>query len=212
MTGEETLPSTYHFPCGVLAGILASVTTQPADVVKTRMQLQPNVYGSFFNTLALIVHNNGVRGLFSGLLPRATRRTLASAFMWTLYEEVSRSCCGCEGGNSPEMEGVTFTVGQRQEAWQAKKKIRILLWGEPEQAVLNDMVSIRTQDRLPRNMGVFNDVYTKFNDPFCFSLSRLSGSLTKLFRDDILLVSANSFVDSLCLDSICFAMLKFFLS
>lgn len=139
MTGEETLPSTYHFPCGVLAGILASVTTQPADVVKTRMQLQPNVYGSFFNTLALIVHNNGVRGLFSGLLPRATRRTLASAFMWTLYEEVSRSCCGCEGGNSPEMEGVTFTVGQRQEAWQAKKKIRILLWGEPEQAVLNDM-------------------------------------------------------------------------
>lgn len=160
------------------------------------MQLQPNVYGSFFNTLALIVHNNGVRGLFSGLLPRATRRTLASAFMWTLYEEVSRSCCGCEGGNSPEMEGVTFTVGQRQEAWQAKK-IRILLWGEPEQAVLNDMVSIRTQDRLPRNMGVFNDVYTKFNDPFCFSLSRLSGSLTKLFRDDILLVSANSFVDSL---------------
>ena len=93
-----------------------------------------------------------------------------------------------------------------------QKKIRILLWGEPEQAVLNDMVSIRTQDRLPRNMGVFNDVYTKFNDPFCFSLSRLSGSLTKLFRDDILLVSANSFVDSLCLDSICFAMLKFFLS
>ena len=88
MTGEETLPSTYHFPCGVLAGILASVTTQPADVVKTRMQLQPNVYGSFFNTLAVILQNNGVRGLFSGLLPRATRRTLASAFMWTVYEEV----------------------------------------------------------------------------------------------------------------------------
>ena len=89
VTGEEMLPSTYHFPCGVLAGILASVTTQPADVMKTRMQLQPNVYGSFFNTLAVILQNNGVRGLFSGLLPRATRRTLASAFMWTIYEEVS---------------------------------------------------------------------------------------------------------------------------
>lgn len=116
------LPSTYHFPCGVLAGILASVTTQPADVVKTRMQLQPNVYGSFFNTLAVIVQNNGVRGLFSGLLPRATRRTLASAFMWTLYEEVSHSCCRCEGSNCPEMEGVTFTVCQRQGSNKQAKK------------------------------------------------------------------------------------------
>lgn len=38
------------------------------------------------------------------------------------------------------------------------------MWGEPEEAILNDTVSIRTQDRLPRNMGVFNDVYTKFNN------------------------------------------------
>lgn len=77
------------------------------------------------------------------------------------------------------------------------------MWGEPEEAILNDTVSIRTQDRLPRNMGVFNDVYTKFNDSSCFSLSRLSGSLTKLFRDDILLVSADFLLICSVLIQIC---------
>ena len=122
------LPSTYHFPCGVVAGILASVTTQPADVVKTRMQLQPNVYGSFFNTLAVILQNNGVRGLFSGLLPRATRRTLASAFMWTVYEEVSHyvdwwKAVGMKGATVQTWRGSFLLLqGANKQAWHCKYK------------------------------------------------------------------------------------------
>jgi solute carrier family 25 protein 38 len=30
-----------NFSCGVFAGILASLVTQPADVIKTHMQLSP---------------------------------------------------------------------------------------------------------------------------------------------------------------------------
>lgn len=30
-----------NFSCGILAGILASLVTQPADVIKTHMQLSP---------------------------------------------------------------------------------------------------------------------------------------------------------------------------
>lgn len=33
------------FTCGALAGVLASVITQPPDVVKTRLQLYPHKYG-----------------------------------------------------------------------------------------------------------------------------------------------------------------------
>lgn len=88
VTGKERLPSTYHFPCGVVAGIMASVVTQPADVVKTRMQLRPDAHPSFLNTLVIIVRRNGIKGFFSGLMPRATRRTLMAAFTWTIYEEV----------------------------------------------------------------------------------------------------------------------------
>ena len=96
VTGEQQLPSSYNFPCGVVAGVLASVTTQPADVVKTRMQLQPQAYPSVVSTIAVVVRNNGLRGLLVGLAPRATRRTLMAAFTWAFYEEVSeRGTCVC---------------------------------------------------------------------------------------------------------------------
>lgn len=36
--GTEELPTYFNLPCGVVAGILASGVTQPADVVKTKLQ------------------------------------------------------------------------------------------------------------------------------------------------------------------------------
>ena len=36
--GTEQLPSFCNLPCGVAAGMLASGVTQPADVVKTKLQ------------------------------------------------------------------------------------------------------------------------------------------------------------------------------
>lgn len=41
---KSDLAAPAHFSCGVLAGILASAITQPADVVKTKMQLYPDKY------------------------------------------------------------------------------------------------------------------------------------------------------------------------
>ena len=35
-----------HFSCGILAGCLASMVTQPADVIKTHMQLYPDKFKS----------------------------------------------------------------------------------------------------------------------------------------------------------------------
>lgn len=35
-----------HFSCGVVAGTLASVATQPADVIKTYMQMNPDKFSS----------------------------------------------------------------------------------------------------------------------------------------------------------------------
>ena len=42
--GTPELNSAETFVCGATAGILASVLTQPADVVKTRLQLYPHKY------------------------------------------------------------------------------------------------------------------------------------------------------------------------
>lgn len=42
------------------------------------------------NEFELKLQNDGLRGLFRGLLPRLVRRTLMAAMSWTVYEEVSR--------------------------------------------------------------------------------------------------------------------------
>ena len=43
------------FVCGVIGGALASVITQPADVVKTRMQIYPTRYSGNFETFMSII-------------------------------------------------------------------------------------------------------------------------------------------------------------
>ncbi|KAF4532412.1 hypothetical protein B566_EDAN003864 [Ephemera danica] len=80
-----------HFSCGILAGLLASAVTQPADVIKTKMQLYPERYGHVLAVIAHIHHKYGVRGYFKGLVPRMLRRTLMAAMAWTVYEQMMRS-------------------------------------------------------------------------------------------------------------------------
>lgn len=43
-----------HFTCGVTAGMMASLITQPADVLKTHMQLYPHRYGRLRNAVKFV--------------------------------------------------------------------------------------------------------------------------------------------------------------
>lgn len=63
---------------GIAAGLLATVSTQPADTIKTRMQAFPDPvlnpeYKTVLSTTKHIINNDGVGTLFAGLLPRAFR-------------------------------------------------------------------------------------------------------------------------------------------
>ncbi|KAJ3614715.1 hypothetical protein NHX12_018286 [Muraenolepis orangiensis] len=77
-----------NFGCGVLAGVLASLVTQPADVVKTHIQ----VSASPFSTSQAIRYVYTVRALShcfaKGAVPRSLRRTLMAAMAWTVYEQL----------------------------------------------------------------------------------------------------------------------------
>lgn len=85
--------SIIHFTCGVVAGVAASLATNPADVLKTKMQLYPEKFPNVFSA-ALYVHQNyGVKGYFKGAVPRMLRRTLMAAMAWTVFEEITR-CIG----------------------------------------------------------------------------------------------------------------------
>lgn len=50
---DGSTASPIHFTCGIIAGILASLVTQPADVIKTKMQVYPE---EFKNVKSAILH------------------------------------------------------------------------------------------------------------------------------------------------------------
>lgn len=88
--GKKVIQAATHFSCGMMAGFLASLVTHPADVVKTRMQIQPDVYRSIVHASRKILADAGPRGFLIGFAPRMLRRALMSAFAWTIYEEIMK--------------------------------------------------------------------------------------------------------------------------
>lgn len=79
-----------HVASGLLAGSFATVTTQPFDLLKTRVQLQPSKYPNFLDAFGTVLREEGLLGLYRGTVPRLIRKTLSSAVTWTVYEELRR--------------------------------------------------------------------------------------------------------------------------
>ncbi|KAF5280514.1 hypothetical protein FQA39_LY18036 [Lamprigera yunnana] len=88
---DTTYAAPVHFTCGISAGILASVVTQPADVLKTKMQLYPSKFNGVWSVAVYVHSKYGFQGYFKGMVPRMLRRTLMAAMAWTVYEQVTKS-------------------------------------------------------------------------------------------------------------------------
>lgn len=78
-----------NFACGVVSGLLASLLTQPADVVKTQMQLRPDKFATISRVVVCISRDYGIVGFFQGLVPRMLRRTMVTAMAWSFYERIT---------------------------------------------------------------------------------------------------------------------------
>lgn len=85
------LTAPLNFSCGLVAGLFASIVTQPADVIKTKMQLYPHKFNGIHTVVTYIHEKYGMQGYFKGLVPRMLRRTLMAAMAWTVYEQITRS-------------------------------------------------------------------------------------------------------------------------
>jgi len=77
---------------GLAAGSLASLITHPADVIKTRVQIEKSVTqrGRLHQIVPALYQEAGISGFYSGFAPRLARRTLVSATAWLVYEEVKK--------------------------------------------------------------------------------------------------------------------------
>lgn len=82
--------ATINFASGVLAAMLATTITNPFDAIKTRLQIAPGRYGNMFRAASLMLREEGVKSIFSGLSMRIGRKAISSAFTWTVYEELIR--------------------------------------------------------------------------------------------------------------------------
>uniref|UniRef100_A0A8C5HQH1 Mitochondrial glycine transporter n=1 Tax=Gouania willdenowi TaxID=441366 RepID=A0A8C5HQH1_GOUWI len=77
-----------NFGCGVVAGVMASLATQPADVVKTYIQVRLSHCSTSEAIRCIYTVSHGVSGFFRGAVPRSLRRTLMAAMAWTVYEQL----------------------------------------------------------------------------------------------------------------------------
>lgn len=68
---------------GTGAGAIAAITTTPADVVKTRLQAHRSPFHSISQCFKWTIHNEGISGLFRGVVPRTLRS--APQFGVTLF-------------------------------------------------------------------------------------------------------------------------------
>ncbi|RUP46923.1 mitochondrial carrier domain-containing protein [Jimgerdemannia flammicorona] len=75
---------------GVMAGVTATCVTQPFDMLKTRMQLKPQIYRNTWQSAAKVLSEEGFIGFFDGITVRLLRKSLNSAVSWTVYEEIVR--------------------------------------------------------------------------------------------------------------------------
>jgi len=95
----------WHFTSAGISGIIACATTQPLDVIKTRLQTQEVLrdmandsernsgvrYSGLMTTLSSVLRDEGIRGLYRGMVPRMVFAAPSAAMCWGTYEVVKNT-------------------------------------------------------------------------------------------------------------------------
>lgn len=87
---SSTTSAMVHITSGILAASTATAITNPADLIKTRIQVAPSQYRNMVYAVKKVYHEQGLKGFFDGLSLRMSRKALSSAITWSIYEEILR--------------------------------------------------------------------------------------------------------------------------
>lgn len=108
--GDKPLSVFQHGLAGLAGGITVSFVATPVEQIKSRLQVQydaaTKVYSGPINCAAQIIRNNGVFGLWTGLLPTMLFRSWFFVF-WASYDVFTRELKKLELSDG----SVTFIAG-----------------------------------------------------------------------------------------------------
>ncbi len=89
------LNSGHYLVMGAASKVIASVTTYPFQVIRTRLQMRPSaaterVYDGVVATTKEVVKREGLGGFYKGLVPNLIRVVPSSAITLAVYEGLSK--------------------------------------------------------------------------------------------------------------------------
>lgn len=74
---------------GGMSGLLSTLCIYPFDVVRTRIQLKSDYRGTL-DALSRILTDEGLRGLYRGIVLRLMKKVVTGAITWTSFEELGQ--------------------------------------------------------------------------------------------------------------------------
>lgn len=83
-------PSAVHAISGSIGAVFATLITTPFDFLKTRQQIQPDLYRTLGQSVRKVWSEKGPLGFFDGASLRIVRKGASSAVGWTIYEGLIR--------------------------------------------------------------------------------------------------------------------------
>lgn len=78
----------HAFSAGIAAAFACTVT-QPFDLARARMQLEPAQYRNTFQSMLRIISEEGYGALGTGFVPRLARKSLSSVLAWVLFDRLT---------------------------------------------------------------------------------------------------------------------------
>lgn len=87
-----------NIAAGAISGSMASIASNPIDLVKTRLQSKDNPYRTSSEVIRGVVQNDGVWGLWRGTVPAMARAAVLTATQCAAYNESKQLWMWLTGG------------------------------------------------------------------------------------------------------------------
>jgi len=141
---------------GAVADGASKIFATPVDVVAQRLQLYDPRYRTGMEGFRRIMHEEGVRGLYRGMVPAIARDAPLSALWWATYEGCKRVLSKYDEGRNAQNSILPGWRSQFSAGFVAQAVNQIV--GNPMDVVITRIQTQRTSPGVEGFFGVLRDM------------------------------------------------------